>query len=501
MPEKTEIVTVDGYDASRLLAIAYGSFEKLNWTIKYAGENILLAYTPRKWNVWDLEITTTTQDNQLSVTSKQIHNESFDMAGRNKKRIAEFLAAFNEVKPKATDGSIEEWANKINALQQDTIVAAQKEITQAEEINKVMNLGSSNLYLTYGIIAINVLVFIAMVIDGAGIMDLNPLVHIKWGSNFTALTLTGDWWRLLSSLFIHFGVIHVLMNMYALYMISVYLEPMLGKVKFITAYLCTGVFAGLLSLWWHKEGTNSAGASGAIFGMYGVFLALLTTKLIPAAIRNGLLQSIGVFVVFNLLYGTKGQIDNAAHIGGLLSGLVIGYLYWFSIKNKESQPAIGKITTPVIAFITFAAAYFYLAENKMSNETRNSVLMEVDDSKFKGHALFTDKYNEFVEWQDKAKKIFEDKQIGVEGFKKYITEVSYPAWNKADSLLDEMNKLTVSPNAHKKVSILKQYTELRRTELRLRDKYADAKDETVLQQLNSTIIEIDKLMEEFKKLQ
>lgn len=501
MPEKKETITVNGYSSSHIIALAVGTCEKLNWNTKYAGENILVAYTPRSWNKWDLEITVEAAENQLTVTSKQIHNESFDMAGRNKKRIAEFLAAFNEVKSRATDHKIEGWSDKINGLQQSTIIAAQEEVKQAEEINKVMNPGSSNLYITYGIIAINVLMFVAMVVDGAGIMELNPLVHIKWGSNFTALTLTGDWWRLFTSVFIHFGVIHILMNMYALFMISVYLEPMLGKIKFITAYLCTGVFAGLVSLWWHKEGTNSAGASGAIFGMYGVFLALLTTKLIPQAMRKGLLQSIGVFVVFNLIYGMKGGVDNSAHVGGLVSGFIIGYLYWFAITKKETQSGVVKFIIPAILIITFTSAYYYLTDNKMSDEVRNSIVTEVGDSKYKDHALFTDKYNEFVEWQDKATPVLSDTTLTIPEFKKIIADISYPAWNKADSLLSEMDKLNVSPNAHKKVSILKQYTELRRTELMLRDKLNDTNDEIVMNQLNSTIQEIDKLMAGLVKLQ
>jgi len=161
-------------------------------------------------------------------------------------------------------------------------------------------------------IAINVLVFILMAMDGAGIMDLNPMVHIKWGSNYLPLTLSGDWWRVITSTFIHFGIIHLLMNMYCLYMAGVYLEPMLGKLKYITAYLCTGILASIISLWWHRDIAeyNSAGASGAIFGMYGLFLALLSTNLIPKQMRMPLLQSIGIFVVYNLAYGMKAGVDN-----------------------------------------------------------------------------------------------------------------------------------------------------------------------------------------------
>lgn len=206
-----------------------------------------------------------------------------------------------------------------------SLLIEQKEV---EEVDRAINNSSNTIYATYTIIGINVLVFILMLFDGAGLLDSNTLVHIKWGSNYSPLTLSGDWWRLITNIFIHFGIIHITMNMYCLYSVGVYLEPILGKVKYIAAYLCTGILASITSLWWHSEGVNSAGASGAIFGMYGLFLALLTTtNLIPKKIRRALLQSTVIFVVYNLVYGIKSGVDNAAHIGGLLSGFILGYLY------------------------------------------------------------------------------------------------------------------------------------------------------------------------------
>lgn len=126
----------------------------------------------------------------------------------------------------------------------------------------------------------------------------------------------------------------------------------MGRTRFISAYLLTGITASLASLWLHDL-TISAGASGAIFGMYGVFLAMLTTNLIEKAARKALLTSIAVFVGYNLIYGLKGGIDNAAHIGGLLGGLVIGYALIPSLKkpndNKLKFGTIGLLTTLILA--------------------------------------------------------------------------------------------------------------------------------------------------------
>jgi rhomboid protease GluP len=108
---------------------------------------------------------------------------------------------------------------------------------------------------------------------------------------------------------------------------------------------------------WHPL-TISAGASGAIFGLYGVFLAMLTTNLIEKTARKALLTSIVIFVGYNLLNGLKGGIDNAAHLGGLLGGLIIGYAFIPSLKDSEESEiqykAILYLSVLVIAFSTIS---------------------------------------------------------------------------------------------------------------------------------------------------
>ncbi len=175
-----------------------------------------------------------------------------------------------------------------------------------------------------------------MVMSGVDIMFPDSASLIKWGANFTFLTLKGEWWRLISSCFLHIGIAHLFFNMYALMYIGLLLEPHLGKTRFITAYLITGIAASMTSLWWHDRAL-SAGASGAIFGMYGVFLAMLTTNIIKNSSRKALLTSIAFFVGYNLIGGMEYGIDNAAHIGGLISGIIIGYAYVTGLKNRVQE--------------------------------------------------------------------------------------------------------------------------------------------------------------------
>ena len=149
------------------------------------------------------------------------------------------------------------------------------------------------------------------------------------------------------------------MNMYALLYIGVLLEPYLDKTKFLVAYLLTGVTASIASLWWHNL-TVSAGASGSIFGMYGLFLAMLTTNHIEKNVRKSLLTSIIFFVLYNLLNGFKGGIDNAAHIGGLLGGIVIGYAFYPSIKTPSSSKLTYSAIALVSAIVILTSSLIYL---------------------------------------------------------------------------------------------------------------------------------------------
>jgi rhomboid protease GluP len=313
-----------------------------------------------------------------------------------------------------------------------------------------------------------------MAINGAGIFDTNGLVHIRWGSNFTALTLSGDWWRLITNVFIHFGILHIIMNSYALYMAGVYLEPMLGKIKFTVAYLCTGVLASIASLWWHKEGVNSAGASGAIFGMYGVFLALLFTNLIPKKTRASLLQTIVVFVVYNLMYGMKSGVDNAAHTGGLLSGLLIGLIYYPGLK-KGVEENKNVFSAFAITVVTIAFGWIYLngASSSVSEsevkEARN--LMQI--TAFKDGEKLIEKINEFAAIEEKALAPLNDTTLSNAELSKKLNEISVPEWNKISAILAEAKEYKISENDKKKVELLTEYVTSRKEEITIIERIAE----------------------------
>ncbi len=189
-------------------------------------------------------------------------------------------------------------------------------------------------FITPIIINLNLLVFIAMVIAGFGFISFKGDNLLSWGANYRPITTDGQWWRLVTNTFMHGGLMHILANIYGLLFVGIFLEPLLGKTKYLLVYLITGIAASAASIWWYPA-TVSIGASGAIFGLYGFFLAALLLKVFPPDFGKAFLLSTLVFVGFNLLMGLTGSVDNAAHIGGLLSGFIIGIIMSRQLKLKS----------------------------------------------------------------------------------------------------------------------------------------------------------------------
>lgn len=187
------------------------------------------------------------------------------------------------------------------------------------------------------IIDLNIIVFILLVLSGKGFLNFQSTDLLACGANYRPLTAgAGQWWRLLTSTFLHAGIMHLLFNMAGLLFAGILLEPALGKKRLAAVYLLTGIAASLTSLWWHPA-TVSVGASGAIFGLYGVFLALLSTRFFPPVFKKAFTVSVLIFVGGNLLMGLAGGIDNAAHIGGLISGLAAGYILYPRLKSEKEE--------------------------------------------------------------------------------------------------------------------------------------------------------------------
>jgi rhomboid protease GluP len=187
---------------------------------------------------------------------------------------------------------------------------------------------SSSMVVTQAIFGINVAVFAAMLLAGVSPVDPTGQQLVDWGANYGPYTIGGQWWRLLTCVFVHIGIMHIALNMWCLWGLGRLAESVYDRWTFGAIYLITGLSASVASLIWRPVGV-SAGASGAIFGIAGALIAAfyLGEFSLPKAVVSGLLTSVLKFAGYNLVLGAfLGHTDNAAHVGGLVSGLILGAL-------------------------------------------------------------------------------------------------------------------------------------------------------------------------------
>ena len=193
--------------------------------------------------------------------------------------------------------------------------------------------------VTIALIGINALVFAVMVLRGVSFFLPTPQQAIAFGADFGPLTLNGQWWRLVTSMFVHFGIIHIGLNMWCLWNLGRGAEILMGRFSYLLAYFASGIFGSIASVYWQPLAAG-AGASGAIFGMAGVLFTFVYLKKTPSnlQINKKMLSSLGTFIFYNLVIGASiPGISNAAHVGGLVMGALIGLLLPAASASESSR--------------------------------------------------------------------------------------------------------------------------------------------------------------------
>jgi membrane associated rhomboid family serine protease/tetratricopeptide (TPR) repeat protein len=180
--------------------------------------------------------------------------------------------------------------------------------------------------VTTALMGISIGVYVLMVL--AGVSPINPDTQqlLKWGADYGPLSLTTQPWRLLASNYLHGGFIHLALNMWCLWNLGALAERIFERWTYVLVYTGCGIAGSIASLWWHPT-VVGVGASGAIFGLAGALIAALYLgKLpVPKSALQGTLRSLLTFAAYNLFFGTVAAgIDNSAHIGGLVAGLILG---------------------------------------------------------------------------------------------------------------------------------------------------------------------------------
>ena len=209
--------------------------------------------------------------------------------------------------------------------------------------------------ITYLIMAICVIVFISMYIFGNGSYD--NLTLLNFGANLDTLTKSGEFYRLVTCAFIHIGIFHLLFNMYALYIIGPQVESFYGKARYIFIYLVSAITGSMLSIAFNHN-VISAGASGAIFGLLGCLLYFGYHYRIY--LGNVIKSQILPIIVLNLFLGFMlTGIDNFAHIGGLVGGILATMAIGVPNKKNNTEKINGIVLFTIYVAFCIYLAFFY----------------------------------------------------------------------------------------------------------------------------------------------
>lgn len=224
-----------------------------------------------------------------------------------------------------------------------------------KEVENVFSYGKAK--WTYILIIANIFMFILLEFSG-GSTNLGNL--IQFGAKFNPAIINGEWWRIITSMFLHIGMIHLFMNMFALYYLGVVVERIYGSWRFFVIYFLAGIGGGLTSFAFSFN--IAAGASGAIFGLFGalLFFGTVHKKVFFQTMGKGIITIIIINIAFGLIVP---QIDMGAHIGGLIAG----FLASASVNlPKHKQMSTQSLSVIIYILITIGLVIFGI-DNSLNN--------------------------------------------------------------------------------------------------------------------------------------
>lgn len=325
------------------------------------------------------------------------------------------------------------------------------------------------IFVSYAFIAINVLVFAWMCFNQVPVWNPSADELIAWGASYGPKTIDGQWWRLLTAMFLHAGAIHLALNMYVLYMDGPLMERLLGNVGFAVLYLVSGLCGSVASLLWNPTAAG-VGASGAIFGLFGAMLGLLVRHQgsIPPQLVVPLRNSGLLFLVVNLVFGLSvSLVDNAAHLGGFFGGLICGVLMGrkfvgeAAAKRGLGNALVVAFGIAVVAGGAAAAREFYGDVPSAAHELEHFITVEKQT---------IDKINAMAK-RDDAWEV-SDKQVV-----DFYEQEALPDWRASRQRLEKVER--VPALWRRRIDLYLDYMKLREESWELFASYRRTSDEEI----------------------
>lgn len=376
-PKIEKYIPLGNFPADRYLVIAQQAIENLGWKLSHLSESGIIAYTGLSAQSYSEEISIRIIANFAVFKSECIGIQLlFTDYGKNQQNLDRFFHEFEYVEyhlAAVWEDRLKDFHDHI--AKQDDSYFNRAPLKAKDKIKNIFYLfiPQKGYLVTPIIVNLNILLWLGRLaivlllsnlfkaqLGGQGLLTPELLLKIQsyFGINSRDLTLSGQWWRLLSSQFYHFSLLHLFFNMYALIYIGLMTENKLGWAKTLAVYVLSGTCGALLSVYGHKIG-YMGGASGAIMGMFGAFLALLLSNAFEKTAARALLISTVIVVAYMLLNGLLSETaDNSAHLGGLVSGFLIGYLLYNERLLGQPVPLLYRASASGLMVLAFAALIY-----------------------------------------------------------------------------------------------------------------------------------------------
>ncbi|MDQ0641617.1 rhomboid protease GluP [Pedobacter sp. W3I1] len=389
-PKIEKYIPLADFPADKYLIVAKQAIENLGWSLSHVSESGLIAYTPISFQSYSEEISIRIHGNFAVVKSECVGIQMlFNDYGKNDLNLEKFFHEFEYVEFHLKD-VWEESLHKFHQLiaTQDDQYFEKAPLATKNKIKNVLFLffPQKGYAVTPILVLVNIFYYIALVLfsivylryqfvrngssyDPDFIEELKRIA-LNFGVNQRNLVLGGEYWRLISYQFIHGSKSHLFFNMYALVYLGLMIENKLGWKKYLFIYLMSGVCGGLVSLIFHQEGVMM-GASGAIMGLYGAFIALLITKSFEHKATKALLMSTLIVSLLVLVNGAFGKrVDNAAHIGGFVSGFIFTYVLNYKWDKSFEVKSWARYAVAVLLFLMFFSGVIYFNPKYGTEEYR-----------------------------------------------------------------------------------------------------------------------------------
>lgn len=285
-----------------------------------------------RWNeLVDISIETVQNNSFLKfrLTDTPEHPNKSPLLGSNPSQLTMALNPFSDEDQKALLTALQDGMQHLRTQTTEGMISIAETLAAEREFETKLKALTPIPWITYLLVAANVLVWVAAVYQGASAMQIPTDILLQWGGNAASEVQRGEWWRLLTATFLHGGIMHLLMNMLGLISVGITVERIYGHRLYTLIYFSSGVLGSSLSLHYSAQTAVSVGASGAIFGVAGALLVAVYQHRdkLPSTFSSNMISSMTVFILYSLLQGfAKQGIDNSAHIGGLLAGMTLAYL-------------------------------------------------------------------------------------------------------------------------------------------------------------------------------